>query len=165
MTLIPQDPELFNDSIGYNITLGIPTKKDEVLEVIEMAQFKNTLSRLPSGLSTNVLEKGVSLSGGEKQSLALARGLLAAKKSDIVLLDEPTSSVDSINEIRIHDNIFEKYRNKTIISSIHKLHLLPKFDYIYMFDKGKIVAEGTYGDMQKNFQFRNILRRQKNKKK
>jgi ATP-binding cassette, subfamily B, bacterial len=165
VTLIPQDPELFNDSIGYNITLGIPTKKDEVLEVIEMAQFKNTLSRLPSGLSTNVLEKGVSLSGGEKQRLALARGLLAAKKSDIVLLDEPTSSVDSINEIRIHDNIFEKYRNKTIISSIHKLHLLPKFDYIYMFDKGKIVAEGTYGDMQKNFQFRNILRRQKNKKK
>ncbi len=160
ITLIPQDPELFNESIGYNISLGIPTKKSEIEKVVSMAQFEKVLKRLPQGLRTNVLEKGVSLSGGEKQRLALARGLLAAKRSDIVLLDEPTSSVDSMNEMRIHDNVFREYKDKTILSSIHRLHLLNKFDYIYMFDKGRIVAEGTLSEMKKNPKFIRILRRQ-----
>jgi len=160
VTLIPQDPELFNNSVEYNITLGIPTKKEEIMRVIKMAQFEGVLRKLPNGLKTNVLERGVSLSGGEKQRLALARGLLAASKSDIVLLDEPTSSVDSLNEIAIHDNISTVYKDKTIISSIHRLHLLEKFDYIYMFDKGKIVGEGTLPEMKQNKTFMDILRRQ-----
>ncbi|MFH1451739.1 MAG: ABC transporter ATP-binding protein [archaeon] len=160
ITLIPQDPELFNNSIEYNITLGIQTRQDEIMKVIKMAQFESVLKRLPKGLKTNVLEKGVSLSGGEKQRLALARGLLAAKKSDIVLLDEPTSSVDSINEIKIHENVFKKYKDKTIISSIHRLHLLEKFDYIYMFEKGLIIASGNLEEMKKFPKFLKILRKQ-----
>ena len=161
VTLIPQDPELFNNSVGYNITLGIPTKKSEVEKVIQMAQFENVLNRLPEGLNTNVLEKGVSLSGGEKQRLALARGLLAGKRSEIILMDEPTSSVDSLNEIKIHENVFREYKNKTIISSIHRLHLLDKFDYIYMFEKGKIIGQGTLEEMMSNAKFRFILKKHK----
>jgi len=85
--------------------------------------------------------------------------LLAAKKSEIVLLDEPTSSVDSENEMKIHDAIFSKFKNKTIISSIHRLHLLGKFDYIYLFDKGKIVAQGSLKDIRKNSKFDRIWRK------
>jgi len=161
ITLIPQEPELFNNTIKYNITMDLPTRKDDLQKAMQMAQFENVVLRLEKGLNSNVLEKGVSLSGGEKQRLALTRGLLAAKKSDIVLLDEPTSSVDSVNEIKIHENIFKEFKNKTIISSIHRLHLLNKFDYIYMFERGKIVAQGTLSEMKRNPRFKLILNKYK----
>ena len=157
ITLIPQDPEIFNNTIKYNITMDLPVKKEELNKAIEMAQFKKVVERLDKGLETNVLEKGVSLSGGEKQRLALARGLLAARASDIILLDEPTSSVDSLNETKIHENIFKNFKNKTIISSIHRLHLLNKFDYIYLFDKGKLITEGSLNEIKKNYKFRYLL--------
>jgi len=154
VTLIPQDPELFNNTIRYNITLDQSIKKDELNKIISMAQFSQIVQRLENGLDTNVLEKGVSLSGGEKQRLALARGLVAARDSDVVLLDEPTSSVDSMNELKIHENVFKEFKDKTIISSIHRLHLLEKFDYIYFFEKGKIIAEGNLEKMKHNRKFR-----------
>ncbi|MGD9275935.1 MAG: ABC transporter ATP-binding protein [Candidatus Pacearchaeota archaeon] len=159
ITLIPQDPEIFNDTIGNNITMNLPTKKEDLNKMIDMAQFTKVVDRLEKGLNTNVLEKGVSLSGGEKQRLALARGLLAAKNSDIVLLDESTSSVDSLNEMKIHENIFKEFKDKTIISSIHRLHLLDKFDRIYLFDKGRVIAEGTYAELKKNYKFRFLLKK------
>ncbi len=156
ITLVPQDPEIFNNTIRYNITMDVRVRKEDLDEAIEIAQFGKVIDRLEKGLNTNVLEKGVSLSGGEKQRLALARGILAARKSEIVLLDEPTSSVDSLNEMKIHDALFKEFKNKTIISSIHRLHLLSKFDYIYMFDNGKIVAEGTLSEIKKNHRFKKI---------
>ena len=159
VTLIPQDPEIFNNTIGHNITMGLRTYKEDLKKVIKMARFEKVVQRLDKGLKTNVLEKGVSLSGGEKQRLALARGLLAAKNSDIVLMDEPTSSVDSINEIRIHENLFSEFKNKSIISSIHRLNLLSKFDYVYMFDNGKIVGEGTINEIRKHPKFMSIWRK------
>lgn len=159
LTLIPQDPEIFNNTIKYNITMDLPFKKEDLDKTVEMAQFEKVVARLKNGLNTNVLEKGVSLSGGEKQRLALARGLLAAKNSDIVLLDEPTSSVDSLNEMKIHEKVFKNFKGKTIISSIHRLHLLDKFDYVYLFDKGKIIAEGTLDEIKKNYRFRYILKK------
>ncbi len=159
ITLIPQDPEIFNNTIRNNITMDLSTRKEELEKAIEMAQLKKVIDRLEKGLNTNVLEKGVSLSGGEKQRLALARGILAARKSEIVLLDEPTSSVDSLNEMQIHENLFKEFKHKTIVSSIHRLHLLPKFDYIYMFEKGKIVAEGTLEEIKKNSKFKYIWRK------
>ncbi|MDP3966492.1 MAG: ABC transporter ATP-binding protein [archaeon] len=112
------------------------------------------------------MERGVSLSGGEKQRLALARGLFAAKKSDIILMDEPTSSVDSLNETKIHEQVFEEFKEKTIISSIHKLHLLDKFDYIYLFSKGKIIAQGTFEELKNNPHFKAMwIKYNKEKKK
>jgi ABC-type multidrug transport system fused ATPase/permease subunit len=159
ITLIPQEPEIFNNTIGYNITMDLPVHKEDLDKVIDMAQFKKVIDRLEKGLDANVLEKGVSLSGGEKQRLALARGLLAAKESDIVLLDEPTSSVDSLNEIKIHKQLFDKFKNKTIISSIHRLHLLDRFDYIYLFSKGKLIGEGTFDELKRNPVFSNMWRK------
>ncbi len=130
--------------------MGSHTEKNDLNKAIAMVQFKEVISRLPKGLQTNVLEKGVSLSGGEKQRLALARGLLAAKNSEIVLMDEPTSSVDTLNEIKIYNQVLEEFKGKTIISAVHKLHLLNKFDHIYIFEKGKIIAEGTLAELKNN---------------
>ncbi len=156
ITLIPQDPEIFNATIEENISMGYKFKKNEVEKAISLSNFKEVVSRLDKGLKTNVMEKGVSLSGGEKQRLALARGLLLSKKYDFIFLDEPTSSVDSKNEIQIYDNIFKNYTDKTIISSIHRLHLLPKFDYIYFFEDGSIITEGTFKTISKEPVFREI---------
>lgn len=141
-TLMPQDPEIFADTIKFNITFGIDAKEEDVQEAVRLARFESVLARLPSGLETNIAEKGVNLSGGEKQRLALARGIFFAQESDIVLLDEPTSSVDAQNEHIIYENILEKFREKCIVSAVHKLHLLDMFDYIYVFDDGRIVEEG-----------------------
>jgi len=158
VTLIPQDPEIFNNTIKYNITMDLPTAEKDFKKVIELAKFSPVIPRLPNGIETNVLEKGVSLSGGEKQRLALARGLLAAKDSPLLLMDEPTSSVDTLNEVKIYENIFREFKDKTIISALHRLHLLKYFDYIYIFDKGKIVSQGTLEEIKKTPLFKKIWR-------
>lgn len=143
ISLIPQDPEIFSTTIKENITLGVDYEDREIKKFTDMASFTEVVARLPKGLESNIVEKGVNLSGGEKQRLALARGLLASKDKDIILLDEPTSSVDFHNELRIYENIFTSLPNKTIISSIHRLHLLSLFDDIFFFKDGKIVARGN----------------------
>lgn len=146
-SLIPQDPEIFENTIKYNITLGISATNAEIMRDVKLACFDVVLKKLPNGLETNIREKGVNLSGGEKQRLALARGIFASKLSSIVLLDEPTSSVDSTNERKIYENIMRVFKKKCIISSIHRLHLLPMFDYIYVLKQGKIVEEGTFEEL------------------
>ncbi|MDP1814559.1 MAG: ABC transporter ATP-binding protein [Leadbetterella sp.] len=157
-TLIPQEPEVFNDTIEYNITLGVQVGRKKIAEVIELANLSALVARLEKGLKTSVLEKGVSLSGGEKQRLALARGLLAAQDSQILLLDEPTSSVDVENELRIYQNIFKAFDDRVIISAVHSLHLLRYFDFVYMFKDGKIIAEGSFNMMLEDENFQALWR-------
>lgn len=154
VTLIPQDPELFNSTIKDNITMGMNYSGKDLEEVVKIARFDSVIKRLKKGYNTNVMEKGVSLSGGEKQRLALARGLLSIKDNEFMLLDEPTSSVDSENELAIYKSIFDKYKNKTIISAIHRLHLLRNFDYIYFFKDGKIISEGTLHTLMSDAKFK-----------
>lgn len=150
VTLIPQEPEIFENTIKYNVTIGLRHSKKELDEVCKIARFENVLKRLPNGFKTNIKEKGVNLSGGEKQRLALARGLFAAKHSSIILMDEPTSSVDPENETKIYEGIFRKFKDQCIISSVHRLHLLPKFDMLYLFEKGEIVGSGSFDDLLKS---------------
>ena len=153
-TLIPQEPEIFNNTIEYNITLGVQVDRKQIEKVVAMTNLSELISRLEKGLKTSVLEKGVSLSGGEKQRLALARGLLAAQESQFLLLDEPTSSVDVENELQIYQNIFHVFKNKVIISAVHSLHLLKNFDYVYMFKDSRIIAEGTFSMMLEDENFK-----------
>lgn len=143
VTLIPQEPEIFENTIEYNITLATRSSKAEVQRDIELARFDSVVRKLPKGLQTNTAEKGVNLSGGEKQRLALARGFFAAARSDIILLDEPTSSVDPGNERKIYENLFERFKDRCIVSSLHKLYLLPMFDVVYVFKEGRVLATGT----------------------
>lgn len=144
VTFFPQDPEIFGNTVLYNITLGLPFSKDEVTKVCAQAQFLDVLEKLPEGLDTYIQEKGVNLSGGQKHRLALARGILASRNSDIILMDEPSSSVDPRTEKLIYAGLFEALQSKTVISSLHRLHLLTHFDYIYILCNGQVVDEGTF---------------------
>lgn len=145
--LVPQDPELFSASIRENITFGVDYADEYIAPFIDNARFTSTLNRLPNNLESVVNEKGVNLSGGEKQRLALARALLFAHEKNILLLDESTSSVDPENEIAIYKNIFTQYQDKIIIASIHKLNLLKYFDYVIRFESGSIVDVGTADEL------------------
>jgi ABC-type bacteriocin/lantibiotic exporter with double-glycine peptidase domain len=149
VTLFPQDPEIFENTVLYNITLGLPFSEREVFEACAAAGFTETVSQLPKGLNTIIQEKGINLSGGQKQRLALARGILAARYSDIILLDEPTSSIDPRTEAVIYENIFEIFKGKAVISALHRLHLLRNFDYIYIMHQGSVVDEGTFDDLMR----------------
>jgi len=147
IALIPQDPEIFTTTILENITVGVPYSIEHVKKFTDMARFTEVAERLPKKFDSSIVEKGVNLSGGEKQRLALARGLLACEDKAIVLLDEPTSSVDSGNELAIYENIFREFKDKTIISSVHRLHLLQQFDTIYLFENGRIIASGSFAEL------------------
>lgn len=161
-TLFPQEPEIFENTIDYNITLGLPCSREELARVCEIAHFNEVVREMPQGLQTDIREKGVNLSGGQKQRLALARGILAAKDSELILLDEPTSSIDPGTECRIYERLFAAFRDKAVISSIHRLHLLENFDYIYILDKGKITDEGSYNELLEHSErFRAMLNYQK----
>jgi ABC-type multidrug transport system fused ATPase/permease subunit len=148
ITLFPQDPEIFENTIEYNITLGLPFDHEEIIEVCRTAHFTDVIEKLPNGLDSNIQERGVNLSGGQKQRLALARGILAARSSEIVLLDEPTSSVDPKTESQIYDKMFEEFKDKAVLSTLHRLHLLAKFDYVYILSDGHVVDEGTFTDLR-----------------
>ncbi len=149
IALIPQDPEIFSTTIKENITLGVNHSLSYIKKFTDLACFTEVAERLPKKLDSSIVEKGVNLSGGEKQRLALARGLMACEDKAIVLLDEPTSSIDLKNELTIYQNIFEKFKNKTIISSVHRLHLLYLFDQIYFFKEGKIIISGSFNELLK----------------
>jgi len=150
VTLFPQEPEIFENTLAYNITLGLPFSEEEILQVCESAHFTEVVHQLPQGLGSDIREKGVNLSGGQKQRLALARGILAARDSDLVLLDEPTSSVDPRTEALIYERLFQAFSDKAVISSIHRLHLLARFDYVYVLHQGSIIAEGSFEYLRDN---------------
>jgi ABC-type multidrug transport system fused ATPase/permease subunit len=147
IALVPQDPEIFATTMRLNITLGADYSEATIRRFTDMARFSEVLQELPHGLESSTKEKGVNLSGGQKQRLALTRGLLACEDKSIVLLDEPTSSLDIVTEQEIYREVFSEFPDKAILSSVHKLHLLPMFDRIYLFDEGKIAAFGTFKEL------------------
>lgn len=142
-TLIPQEPELFENTIAFNITMDLEAASEEINKVVALGGFSQVLATLPEGLATDIREKGLNLSVGQKQRLALARGLFAARFSSLLLMDEPTSSVDLVTEKKILSGVLEYFSSTTMIVSLHRLHLLPKFDRIIMLDHGKIIADGA----------------------
>ena len=160
ISLIPQEPEIFATTIKENITFGAKYSQEEIKRYTDMATFTDVVSQLPRGLQSSIVEKGVNLSGGQKQRLALARGLMASEDKEIILLDEPTSSVDVKNELLIYQNIFKAFKEKTIISSVHRLHLLSLFDTIYYFRNGTIIYSGTFDQLlRESKSFQNLWRK------
>ncbi len=146
-TLVPQEPEVFSASIRENITLLLDFDDEAIRGASDMAMFTDVIEQLPKKIESVVNEKGVNLSGGQKQRLALTRALLFSKDKKIMLLDESTSSVDSVNEVKIYKNIFENFKDATIIASIHKMNLLKYFDRIVILEKGTIRAEGSFDEL------------------
>lgn len=147
ISLIPQEPEIFATTVENNITLGAEYERSLIERYVAAACFADVIDSLPNGLDTSMKERGVNLSGGQKQRLALVRGLLASHSKDIVLLDEATSSLDPHTALCIYQNIFREFEGKTIISTVHQLHLAPLFDRIIVFDQGRIVGTGTIAEL------------------
>ena len=141
--LVPQEPEIFESDVRMNLTLGIPRSDDEIARACDVACLAPVLAGLPGGISAVIAERGANLSGGQRQRLALARGLLAASRASVVLLDEPTSSIDPVTEARIYDGILASLPDACIVSSIHRLHLLPRFETIVFLHEGRAVAAGS----------------------
>ena len=146
-TLIPQDPEIFENTIAFNITLDLPATEADILTATRLAAFDPVLHTLPLGLQTDIREKGLNFSTGQKQRLALARGLFAARYSSLILMDEPTSSVDFATEQAILSGVIEAFPEAAMIISMHRLHLLPKFDSVILMQHGRIQASGPVRDM------------------
>ncbi len=148
-TLIPQDPEIFEDTLRYNICAGVEHTEEEIQEAVRLACLERVLAELPKGLETNIRERGVNLSGGQKQRLALARGFFAARhaQSELLLLDEPTSSVDAVTEAEVYRRLLSAGRGWCVVASVHRLHLLPSFDQIIWIEAGRATARGTFTEL------------------
>ena len=143
IALTPQTPEIFASTILENLTFGVSYSEDQIKEALQISCFDEVVGRLPNGLATHLGEDGLGLSGGERQRLALARGILASIGKDIILADEPTSSLDAETTRRVFTGLLDRFKDKTVICTIHDLGQLEHFDTVFMFDKGKLVGVGT----------------------
>jgi len=146
-TLIPQAPEIFEDTLRNNLTVGLARTEAEMTRAIHVAVLEDVIEQSENGLDTFLAEGGANLSGGQRQRLSIARGLLAADTSTLLLLDEPTSSLDPKTELLAYERLFAAFPEKTIVSTLHRLHLLRFFDYVYYMEDGRIKAEGTLEEL------------------
>jgi len=144
--IVPQDTVLFNDTIFENIRYGrTDATEHEVQQAITMAHLDDFISQLPDGTSTAVGERGLKLSGGEKQRVAIARTIL--KKPPILIFDEATSSLDSKSEQMILRAINEIARDHTSLIIAHRLSTIVNADKIIVLDKGQIVEQGSHDEL------------------
>jgi ABC-type multidrug transport system fused ATPase/permease subunit len=142
-TLVPQTPEVFEATLRENLDLSGDLGPSAIAAAVDAAELQSVVAALPHGFETRLGERGHNLSGGQKQRVALARALLAAAPDGLLLLDEPTSSLDADTEARLYDKVFAMFPEAAIVSSIHRLHLLPRFDEVFVFESGRIVRHGT----------------------
>jgi ATP-binding cassette subfamily B protein len=169
-TMIPQDAEIFEGSVAENLALcetlaGAPPVErfGAALDVACASEFLcgEALDGAPD-LDRHIAEGGSNLSGGQRQRVSLARGALAATGSSLLLLDEPTASLDPASERAVHDNLFAAFPDACIISSVHRLNLLPRFDEVLLLERGRLLDHGTVQALEhRSPQFRAMTAGQK----
>lgn len=146
VSLIPQDPALFHRSLKENISYGrLEATDDDIIEAAKLAHADEFIRTLPDEYDSLVGERGVKLSGGQRQRIAIARVML--KDAPILILDEATSSLDSITEKAIQENLDRIVGRKTVIAVAHRLSTIAHLDRILVFDRGRIVEDGTHEDL------------------
>lgn len=144
--MVPQDTVLFNDTIAYNIAYGRPSaSKEEVMEAARMAQIADFIEQLPDGFDTQVGERGLKLSGGEKQRVAIARTLL--KAPPILILDEATSALDTQTEKEIQAALDVVSKDRTTLVIAHRLSTVIDADEIIVLKAGEIAERGTHDEL------------------
>lgn len=156
-TLLPQDAELFGGTLRENLAMAdaagdidraeaAPRAGDgRYARALDTAQASAFVAKMPGGLDAKVTARGGNLSGGQRQRVAIARALVAAEASSLLLLDEPTSALDPSTEAALIESFFEVRADATIVASIHRPSLLPKFDALIMVEAGRVVATGPLG--------------------
>ena len=144
--IVPQDTVLFNDTIGFNIAYGKPgASQQEIEAAAKSAQIHDFISRLPKGYDTDVGERGLKLSGGEKQRVAIARTLL--KNPALLVFDEATSALDSETERSIQKELNELAKNRTTLIIAHRLSTITHAHQILVMAEGKIIERGTHEEL------------------
>jgi ABC-type bacteriocin/lantibiotic exporter with double-glycine peptidase domain len=141
-TLIPQETELFEASVRENLAFGQPCSDALLLAALHTSTFDEVLKATHGDLDTAVSERGFNLSGGQRQRLCLARGVLAAQGSSLLLLDEPTSALDAATEARVLERIADAFPRACVIASIHRLSLLDRFDTVILMEAGRVLDAG-----------------------
>ena len=146
--VVPQDTVLFNDTIGYNIAYGkADASVDDIIKAAKAAQIYNFVSSLPQGFDTLVGERGLKLSGGEKQRVGIARTFL--KSPNILLLDEATSALDSETEKEILNSLKRIGEGRSVITIAHRLSTVSNAEKIIVLEKGEIVESGSHQELLK----------------
>jgi len=144
--IVPQDTVLFNDSIYYNIAYGRPeASREEIIEAARAAHILHFIESLPKGWETTVGERGLKLSGGEKQRVAIARTLL--KNPAILILDEATSALDTTTEKIIQTELKEVAKSRTTLTIAHRLSTIVDAEQILVMEQGKIVERGSHREL------------------
>ena len=150
ISVVPQDTVLLNDTIWYNIKYGNPDATDE--EVIEATKgaclYDTIMNRFPEGFDTLVGERGLRLSGGEKQRVAFARAIL--RNPPVLVLDEATSALDSLTEDSLWQTLARKKQNRTVVIVAHRLSTVVDSDKIIVVNNGEIAEEGTHDELLTN---------------
>jgi ABC-type transport system involved in Fe-S cluster assembly fused permease/ATPase subunit len=141
--IVPQDTVLFNDTVAYNIAYGRPeSSHEEVVGAAQAARIHDFISGTPKGYETMVGERGLKLSGGEKQRVAIARTLL--KDPPILVFDEATSALDSANERAIQAELAAVAQGKTVLVIAHRLSTIVHAHEILVMEGGRIIERGTH---------------------
>jgi ATP-binding cassette subfamily C protein len=151
---VPQDIYLLDDTIRNNIAFGLNTNdinQETILKSIELSRLKDYVSSLEKKENTVVGNRGIKVSGGQKQRIGIARALYHNPK--ILILDEATSSLDTINERKIMEEIYNTAENITLIVVTHRHKSVSNCDKIYLLDDGKIIDEGKFTDLEKRHSF------------
>lgn len=158
--LVPQDVVLFNDTLRYNIAYGRPdATQAEIEEAARRAQLGDFIARLPQGWDTRVGERGLKLSGGEKQRVGIARVIL--KDPRILVLDEATSSLDSRTEAEVQAALEEAARGRTTVVVAHRLSTIADADHIVVLKDGRVVEEGRHTQLvARDWEYAELWRRQ-----
>ena len=144
--IVPQDTVLFNDTIGYNIAYGrAGATQAEVEGAAKAAHIHRFIASTPKGYDTMVGERGLKLSGGEKQRVAIARTLL--KNPPVLIFDEATSALDSANERAIQEELRSAARNKTALVIAHRLSTVADAHQILVMELGRILERGTHAEL------------------
>ena len=146
--MVPQDTVLFNDTLRYNIRYGrVEASEEEVMKAAEMAQIGNFIRTIPEGMDAMVGERGLKLSGGEKQRVAIARTML--KAPPILILDEATSALDTATEQEIQGSLDEVSKGRTTLVIAHRLSTVIACDEIIVLRDGEIAERGRHADLMK----------------
>lgn len=157
VTYISQESPIFDGTLRENLVLDKNISDKEIKEVLKLVSLEKFLNRLEKVLDTELGEKGIRMSGGERQRVALAR--LFFDNSKIIILDEATSAMDNITEKEVMKNILKRLKNKTIIIIAHRLETIKEVDKIFLLKNGKILEQGTFKELlQENTYFKELYR-------
>jgi ATP-binding cassette, subfamily B, bacterial len=157
-TLIPQESEIFEATLRENLTFGMPRGDEEIERVAWLSALDAVANSLPQKWNMPLSERGINLSGGQRQRLSLARGLLAAEHSSVLLLDEPTSALDQATEATVFERLREGLPNSCLIASIHRLGALVYFNRVIVMAEGRVVDSGTVAEiLERQPAFREVV--------